>query len=125
MQIDSSLLPSWAPADDRLCINNNGQIQIINLYDFQRLTIGKGNFPKWHPLFDEVLYDYYDYSKMEGTIWIFDISTKSNYRLNIDGGAMPSWSANGNQIVYSLNTETKIVLFIINKDGTKKTQLTN
>jgi Tol biopolymer transport system component len=125
MKIDSSLLPSWSPFDEEICVNNNGQIQIISLNEYERVTIAEGNSPQWHPYLDEIIYDYYDYKNMESTVWVFDTLTKSKFKLNIDGATTPSWSPSGNQIVYSFNTGNKAVLFIINKDGTKKTQLTN
>lgn len=117
--------PSWSPNDDSICYNNNAVLTILNLSDLTDTTqLFNVGLPKWHPYLGEIVYDFYDYGKKESSIWIYNLQNKNKVKLLV-GGLLPSWSPDGNKIVYGFNLGNKAVLFIINKDGTNNIQLTN
>ena len=99
-------------------------------YDLKRenkkiLFQGKGDILNLLPSLDEKKLVF---EVVGGNLWILDIQTLKKTNLGI--GHEPAWNSRGDKIVYMITQDdghviTSSDIYIINTDGTKKTNLTN
>jgi TolB protein len=91
----------------------------------QRLTQNEHNdrYPTWSPDDSEIAWTILDEGNNE--IWLM-MADGSNQR-KLTEGAMPAWSPDGQQLAYSHPTPSRdrVVLWVINRDGSGRRQLTH
>jgi len=100
------------------------------------LLIKEASFPKWSPLGNKIVYLS---SGLNGSSQIFVANSDGNNQQQLtssvapgwwdtgfprDGNEDPQWTTDGNKIVYVSWENGKPEIFIINADGSNKTQLT-
>ena len=101
-----------------------------------KLLIKEASAPKWSPLGNKIVYIS---SGLNGSSQIFVANFDGSNQLQLtssvapgwwdtgfprDGNEDPQWTTDGNKIVYVSHENGKSEIFIINADGSNKTQLT-
>jgi len=83
-------------------------------------TLTPGRHPDWSSARAEIAYDY------AGAIWIYDLNTLQTYPITEQGGTdqSPSWSPDGNEIVFQSSRDGNAEIYRIRRDGTNLQRLT-
>ncbi|MBC8395388.1 MAG: hypothetical protein H8E08_00260 [Candidatus Marinimicrobia bacterium] len=89
------------------------------------LFLGEGDILNLHPSPDE---EKLVFEVVGGNLWVLDIQTLKKTNLGI--GHEPAWNSRSDKIAYMITQDdghviTSSDIYIINADGTKKTNLTN
>ena len=123
--INFAMYPSWSPTDDSICyLGKNSTLTILKILDLSFKEFLIVNTFDWNPFTNEIVYALYDYDLHRSEISIYDFLINKEKKLNINNGYNPSWSSDGEKIVYSSNIGDKVILCIINKDGSNNKQIT-
>lgn len=103
-----------------IAFSKNGSIQYYDFMDNSITPLNlEGAFPDWSPANDLIAYEVPDGLYGLSNIYATDLSAQ-NYKV-VESGRSPNISPDGNKIVY---VDYSNHLWIVNIDGTGKTQLT-
>lgn len=82
--------------------------------------------PSWSPNGEWITWEV-SYKGHEFGVWLMNANGHGQHKLIKQEGVAPSWSPDSEKIVFSKpsNKEDKMVLWIINRDGSELTQITN
>lgn len=127
-------MPDWSP-DGKLMVYQryigDGAPEIFRMdssgKNSTQLTHDDGfdNYPRYSPSGTKIAFE------SNTQIWTMDADGTNLRRLTSDGGMQPSWSPDGQKIVYigftqkEYNPESNGTLWIMNSDGSVKHQLTH
>jgi len=125
---EDAFMASWAPDSDRLVFNqpSDGSIRTMDIDGRNvRLVERDGYGPAWSPDGEWIAYEH------EGDLWkvrvnMQGVGTGQPIRLTSDAGyeGRPSWSNNGNTIVYHAGVDRWTDIWTISADGGLGTWLT-
>jgi Tol biopolymer transport system component len=125
-------MPSWSPDGRRICFVSfrdvGWRIYTMNAdgTDQVRLTQVQNSddrSPDWSPLGDKIAYGRYNYDDHSGDgIYVMDLDTAEEQRLtvapeSVGGQGSPSWSPDGEFIVFHWPQGTPPGLYVIPADG--------
>jgi len=116
--------PDWSPDGTKLVFAHlDGEKQtlyIVNADGSGLQEIGSGFDPSWSPVEDKIAFT------MNSQIYTIDLSDNSIAQLTSeDANGNPAWSPDGSKIIFTKYTEEETSIWVMNKDGSGKTQLTS
>ena len=121
----------WSPDGKRLVYlqgkltKGDTKIMVINPDGTGKTELIPGFSPGWAPDGNRLVYSTCEPNTTQCGLWTYDIRTGRSTMITRDDGKIPRWSPRGDKIVYSADSgQGQINLFVINPDGSGKTQLT-
>lgn len=101
---------------------DNASLNARQLHTFA--SAATAGFSTMNPVRDELVYSSRGGENEYTQVWKVDLNTRQHLQLTTDGGDFPSWSPDGNRIVYTRTQNGDGGLWIMNSDGTGKRRLT-
>ncbi len=87
--------------------------------------IAEGYSPTWSPDGNRIAYAGCQTNSNRCGLFIVDLKTKNSNLISQDNGTLPQWSPRGDKLVYQASDgKSHINVFVVNADGTNRTQLT-
>ena len=127
-------MPNWSP-DGRLIVHQRyigvGRPEIFRMDSSGNNPVqlthddGFDNYPKYSPNGSKIVFE------SNANVWIMTGDGTNPQQLTTNGGMQPSWSPDGQKIVYvgftqkEYNPENNGTLWVMNSDGSNKHQLTH
>jgi hypothetical protein len=105
----------------KIYVMNKDNSDIKMLSDDNSLT--SDYFPSWSPDGSKIAYES-GLDDFTTTSHIFIMDADGSNKIELGNGYRPSWSPDGNKIVYKNFVNSNGQIFVMNKDGTGKKQLT-
>jgi Tol biopolymer transport system component len=118
--------PSWSPDGDKIVFcrieGEKKTLYSINTDGSELKEIGSGFDPSWSPMENKIAYS----DKLNGQIYTMDTKGENIVQLTTRSyNGAPAWSPDGNKIVYSHFEAGEASIWLMNIDGSEKTQLTS
>jgi Tol biopolymer transport system component len=114
--------PVWSPDGTQIAFGAPGGVWIVDAEGGNRHRITDGSDPAWSPDGTQIAFAA---AKADGSeeVWIVDSDGQNRHR--IADGSDPDWSPDGTQIVHVTNLSQRpwTKYWVINADGTGRTQL--
>jgi len=122
--------PVWSPDGTKITYSTNkdGNYEIYTMNpdgsEKQRLTNSTNNemFAQISPCGTKIIYATVDFQTFTGEVHIMDIDGTNDITLTGPGeGENPAWSPDGSKIIYQTNHTGNFEFFVMNPDGSEKT----
>jgi WD40 repeat protein len=116
--------PKWSPDGSRVVFESGGTIQVMNADGSHVVALAQGHRPDWSPDGNLIAFDRPDFTRCvfdlcHEDLYLMDPTGDQVRKLVTDGGC-PAWSPDGTRIAYHF---LFVGLFLVNADGSGKTQI--